>query len=50
VEAFRVGLISAAAVLLAVNLDGQSDSDHSWQDRSASVASLRRLIGFPPER
>jgi len=25
------------------------DSDQSWQHRSASVASLRRLIGFLPE-
>jgi len=25
------------------------EADQAWQHRSASVASLRRLIGLPPE-
>jgi hypothetical protein len=31
------------------NQMGLVNSDQSWQDRSASVASSRRLIGFLPE-
>jgi hypothetical protein len=41
-----------ATIILPALRSGQiplDDSDQSWQHRRASVASLRRLIGFLPE-